>query len=82
MGPSASHTTGISRLPTTRISETAAWHDWRNNNLKPVQYPVGGFDHVYGQSVIDEIDNHPLGSSRIWKCVTTDYGSEKTPADC
>lgn len=71
-------------LSKTSISDTTAWYDWRNANLKPIQYPAEGFDHVYGQSVIDEIDNHALGTGHKDNdnnTVVHDYGSEKTPAD-
>ena len=73
-------------LPTTSTSETNTWNNWRKKNLNPIQYPAAGFEHVYGQSVIDEIDNHTLGSSRMdidenKNTEVHDYGSEKTPAD-
>jgi DNA-directed RNA polymerase III subunit RPC2 len=44
---------------TTKNAEK--WHQWRNENLAPIQFPAQGFDHVYGQQVIDQIDQHPLG---------------------
>jgi DNA-directed RNA polymerase III subunit RPC2 len=75
-----------SRLPSVNINETSAWHSWRKDNMQPIQYPVEGFNHVHGQSVIDEIDNHPLGTGRMDRdekknTEMHDYGSEKTPDD-
>lgn len=36
------------------------YHEWRANNLKPLEFPKGNFDHIYGQETIDEIDSTPL----------------------
>jgi RNA polymerase beta subunit len=44
-------------------NDGVSWHRWRKEYLRPIKFPVEGFDHVHGQSVIDEIDNHPLGSA-------------------
>lgn len=41
------------------------WHDWRNDFLQPLVFPKEGFGHVYGQGVIDAIDQTPLGSSQL-----------------
>ena len=38
------------------------WHQWRKDHLPPLDFPLQGFDHVHGQSVIDEVDGTPLGS--------------------
>jgi DNA-directed RNA polymerase III subunit RPC2 len=67
-------------------SETSAYHTWRKEHMNPIEYPIEGFDHVHGQNVIDEIDNHPLGTARLdldekKSKEVHDYGSEKTPAD-
>jgi DNA-directed RNA polymerase III subunit RPC2 len=74
-----------SRLPTANVNDASAWHGWRKDNMKPIQYPAEGFDHIYGQPVIDEIDNNALGSrtdhDEKKNAEIHDYGSEKTPAD-
>jgi DNA-directed RNA polymerase III subunit RPC2 len=75
-----------SSASTTNINDATAWHAWRDDNLKPLQFPLEGFDHLHGRNVIDEIDNHPLGTSRMHgdekkQAEVHDYGSEKTPDD-
>ena len=45
------------------VREAQEWHAWRHEHFHPLQFPVDGFDHVYGQATIDKIDQHPLGSS-------------------
>ena len=36
------------------------FHRWRATHLKPLEFPKEGFDHVYGQATIDEVDSTPL----------------------
>ena len=68
------------------------FQDWRATNLKPIQVPKQGFDHVYGQKVIDEIDSKNLGDydgnqeADQWTDPPQlknphDFGSSKTPDD-
>jgi DNA-directed RNA polymerase III subunit RPC2 len=78
----------IGNFPSSQksVKHAEAWQAWRQNRLPPLQFPVEGFDHVYGQNVIDEIDSHPLGTSRMDVDEKKlgeihDYGSEKTPDD-
>lgn len=47
-------------LETTSDKNAKEWHEWRENNLKPLDFPKEGFDHVYGQETIDRIDSQPL----------------------
>lgn len=73
-------------LSSVATKDASEWHDWRKVHLEPIQFPVEGFDHVHGQNVIDEVDNHPLGMSATAtdernQPVVHDYGSEKTPDD-
>lgn len=73
------------------LSSSTAWHLWRETNLKPLDFPKEGFDHVNGQSLIDEIDQTPLGSQPYdYMMMSPDdsavvaeeeYGSTKTPDD-
>ena len=73
-----------------------AWREWRRANLKPLEFPVDGYDHQNGQHVIDHLDAIPLGSAGETKPDTFkqknqnkenqpeghhDYGSTKTPDD-
>jgi DNA-directed RNA polymerase III subunit RPC2 len=39
------------------------FHQWRNNNMKTINFPVEGYYHMYGQPTIDTIDQYPLGSN-------------------
>lgn len=70
------------------------WHGWRSDALEPLVFPVNGFDHLYGQSVIDQVDQTPLGAKKIIldklglkQAVAKeafdghDYGSTKTPGE-
>jgi len=36
------------------------FREWRETNLKPIEFPKSNFDHIYGQATIDEIDATPL----------------------
>ena len=36
------------------------FHEWRATQLKPLEFPKGNFDHIYGQATIDEVDSTPL----------------------
>ena len=54
---------------------------WRQEHLKPLQFPVDGFDHSNGQDVIDTIDRTPLGSGDDDVEEVHDYGSTRTPDD-
>lgn len=40
--------------------KTSDFHEWRSTHLKPLEFPKGDFDHVYGQATIDEVDSTPL----------------------
>ncbi len=65
------------------------WHGFRKQRLQPLQVPLEGYDHVYGQNVMDAIDKTPLGDSKTETSVTGDpalknphdFGSTKTPDD-
>lgn len=46
-------------LTSTKESDSE-WHAWRAKNLAPLEFPRGHFNHVYGQAVIDEVDNTVL----------------------
>jgi DNA-directed RNA polymerase III subunit RPC2 len=64
------------------------WDEWRKN-LPPLQVPKQGYDHFYGQDVIDRIDNTDLGDGSPEIPATGhrelknphDFGSTKTPDD-
>lgn len=47
-------------LDTSRENDASEWHDWRAKNLKPIDFPKEGYDHVYGQETIDQVDSQPL----------------------
>lgn len=71
------------------------WTEWRNNNLKPLNFPVEGFDHMYGKKEIDE--NQDYGAQAAAMAVhgvvedsemdesgeasAREYGSFRTPLD-
>lgn len=58
------------------------WHEWREKNLPPLQFPAEGYDHTYGQDVIDAIDSQDLGSGIMSKPRDPhEYGSTKSPDD-
>ena len=67
----------------------ASWHGWRNDHLETLVFPKEGFDHLYGQDTIDQVDQTPLGSQRLDKLGMPvkaavdghDYGSTKTPGE-
>lgn len=72
---------------TTRPSDD--WHQWRKDHLGPLQFPVDGFGHIYGQDVIQQVDSRPLGNRKNKlvgellegeeeKKDGRDYGSTKT----
>jgi hypothetical protein len=74
---------------------TKEWTEWRNNNLKPLNFPVEGFDHMYGKKEIDE--NQDYGAKAAAMAVhgvvedsemdesgeasAREYGSFRTPLD-
>jgi hypothetical protein len=43
----------------------AKWHGWRDAHLDPLVFPLEGFGHVYGQPVIDAVDQNPLGANKV-----------------
>lgn len=55
------------KTPTTKVSAESAeeWHDRREQNLAPLNFPLEGYGHVHGQGVIDEVDKSPLGSAPL-----------------
>jgi hypothetical protein len=71
------------------------WTKWRNDNLKPLKFPVEGFDHMYGKKEIDE--NQDYGAQAAAMAVhgvtvdsemdesggasAREYGSFRTPLD-
>ena len=57
------------------------WVRWRQEHLKPLHFPVDGYDHSNGQDVIDRIDRTPVGSGADDRDEVHDYGSTKTPDD-
>jgi DNA-directed RNA polymerase III subunit RPC2 len=60
----------------------ADWEKWRQEHLPPIDFPVDGYDHAYGQTLIDQVDRTPLGSGEeVTKEDVYDYGSTKTPDD-
>lgn len=69
--------------------DAKAWHGYRSEHLKPLQVPRQGFGHVFGQNVVDEVDNVKLGDGNAAKAATGDpalknphdFGSTKTPDD-
>jgi len=64
------------------------WQEFRKDICPPLQFPREGYGHVYGQTVIDEIDNTPLGHASKEPPTGDpalknphDFGSTKTPDD-
>jgi DNA-directed RNA polymerase III subunit RPC2 len=66
--------------------------EWRRRHLQPLQFPAEGFDHVHGQTTIDQVDRSPLGSmpppkrrpDRTTSSSSSahhEYGAALTPAD-
>ncbi|KAG7361394.1 DNA-directed RNA polymerase subunit B [Nitzschia inconspicua] len=64
------------------------WNQW-SKNLPPLQVPKEGYDHIYGQDLIDLVDNTDLGNGSPDIPATGDkelknphdFGSTKTPDD-
>lgn len=44
------------------MDETNEWNTYRKQYFNNLHFPVEGYDHVHGQSFINDIDEHPLGS--------------------
>lgn len=71
------------------LNEAEVWHGYRSKHLKPLQVPREGYGHVYGQSVIDNVDSTNLGDGDTQDPATGDpalknphdFGSTKTPDD-
>jgi hypothetical protein len=70
--------------------DAVAFQEWRKKNLEPLQFPRQGYDHVYGQRQIEEVDGIDLGVSKHDDETPTgepglksvhDFGSTKTPDD-
>jgi DNA-directed RNA polymerase III subunit RPC2 len=70
-------------------NDSRAFHEWREEHLKPLQVPRQGFGHVFGQRTLDEVDGTNLGDGGSSKPATGDpalknphdFGSSKTPDD-
>jgi len=70
-------------------NDAKEWHGYRAKHLKPLQVPRQGYGHVFGQSVVDEVDNTDLGDGDMETAATGDpalknphdFGSTKTPDD-
>lgn len=41
--------------------DSSTFQEWRKQHLPPLEFPKEGFDHVYGQDIIESIDNTLLG---------------------
>lgn len=41
--------------------DASTFQEWRKQHLPPLEFPKEGFDHVYGQDIIESIDNTLLG---------------------
>ena len=48
------------KTSSSSLESASEWHAWRATNLEPLQFPKENYDHVYGQKVIDEVDNTTL----------------------
>jgi hypothetical protein len=79
-------------IDTNKIAKE--WTDWRNNNLKPLTFPMEGFDHMYGKKEIEQNQDYgaeaaamaahgvvdsEIGDSR--EASAREYGSFRTPLD-
>jgi hypothetical protein len=69
-------------------SNDKQFSEWRQEHLKPLTFPVEGFDHVYGRDIINSIDDiDGYGDAGAEEAAMEaigarqEYGSEKTPAD-
>jgi hypothetical protein len=69
------------------FSRSETWHQWRKHHFQPLQFPKEGFEHIYGQEIMEQVDARPLGHSKKGlyeeeeeeKKDGRDYGSTKTP---
>ena len=69
--------------------DAESFQEWRRSNLPPLQVPREGYDHIYGEDVIESIDNLDLGDNDAGEPPTGDpelktahdFGSSKTPDD-
>jgi hypothetical protein len=72
--------------------DASTFHEWRNEHLPPLQFRKEGFDHVYGQDVIDSIDKTLLGGNEsdedmgatdaaVSAFTNMEFGSTKSPDD-
>lgn len=70
--------------------DATEWHESRKEHLIPLDPPKQGYDHVYGQPTIDQVDGTDLGTAKVSKEEDVvnaelkhahDFGSTKTPDD-
>jgi DNA-directed RNA polymerase III subunit RPC2 len=59
------------------------FHEWRNEHLEPLPFPIEGFDHMHGQATIDAVDNVPLGTTteKAQTNILHDFGASVTTDD-
>lgn len=72
---------------------TDQWKQWRKKNFDPIQFPVEGFEHMYGRKDIDEQENYGAEAAALATQLGSDaapdvdpeagreYGSIRTPLD-
>lgn len=41
------------------------WQQWRDENLEELEFPKEGFDHIYGQNLISQVDSVNLGEDEV-----------------
>lgn len=82
----------ISRQQNER--QTNQWKEWRQKNFEPLEFPVEGFDHMYGRKYIDAQEDYGAAAAALAAQLGPDagrgvidieagreYGSFRTPLD-
>jgi DNA-directed RNA polymerase III subunit RPC2 len=59
---------------------TAAWEEWRTENLKHLNVPREGYGHIFGQEIIDQVDGINLGDANP-EVSATGHAKLKNPHD-
>mmetsp|Transcript_4278 Transcript_4278/g.8185 ORF Transcript_4278/g.8185 Transcript_4278/m.8185 type:complete len:1346 (+) Transcript_4278:111-4148(+) len=73
---------------------TKQWKEWRDKNFEPLEFPVEGFDHMYGKKYIDAQEDYAAEAAAIAAHLGPsvelegddveagrEYGSFRTPLD-
>jgi DNA-directed RNA polymerase III subunit RPC2 len=68
---SANYATSKADLTSKQQNRQVEWNNWRHANLEPLEFPREGYNHVFGQDVIDQVDGVDLGAAAPQRPRTT-----------